>query len=70
MDQQKNIAMRILLLLGIITIFSFTISAQSKRKYPKKPKVHKYQKRQKQTIMTRKDGKRDADYINLRSEPD
>ena len=61
--------MRILLLLGIITLFSFTINAQSKRKYPKNPKVHKYQKRQKQTIMTRKDGKRDADYINLPSEP-
>ena len=61
--------MRKLLLLSIITFFSFTISAQSKRKYHKHPKVHKHQKHQKQTIMTRKDGKRDADNPILLSEP-
>lgn len=58
-----------LLLLSIITLFSFTISAQSKRKHHKHPKVHKYQKHQKQTTMTRKDGKRDADNPILPSEP-
>jgi len=62
--------MRKLLLLSIIiTLYNITISAQSKRKDHKHPEVHKKQKHQKQTIMTRKDGKRDADYINLSSEP-